>query len=125
MSDLTITVTHREGPTSEVTSYRLRNAGVYGASLAQAQLMPEMQIPGVSIVIVVPKEPEPKGVREWLEDALGRYQVTHIHSSIREALKVMDGTAENAEEEAIDGAYANEFFSIAELIEAVKRDVYK
>jgi hypothetical protein len=29
---------------------------------------------------------------EWLQDALGRYQVTHIHSSIRNALKVMDLT---------------------------------
>ena len=34
----------------------------------------------------------PKSAREWLQDALGRYQVTHIHSSIREALKVMDIT---------------------------------
>jgi len=34
----------------------------------------------------------PKSAREWLQDALGRYQVTHIHSSIREALKVMDST---------------------------------
>jgi hypothetical protein len=31
-----------------------------------------------------------RSVRDWLEDALGRYQVTHIHSSIREAIKVMD-----------------------------------
>lgn len=29
---------------------------------------------------------------EWLQDALGRYQVTHIHSSIRNALKAMNLT---------------------------------
>ena len=34
----------------------------------------------------------PESAHEWLHDALGRYQVTHIHSSIREALKVMDIT---------------------------------
>jgi hypothetical protein len=42
----------------------------------------------------VEEEKFPKTAREWLEDALGRYQVTHIHSSIREALKAMDA-AEN------------------------------
>lgn len=34
----------------------------------------------------------PVTAHEWLEDALGRYQVTHIHSSIREAIKAMDKT---------------------------------
>lgn len=34
----------------------------------------------------------PKSTLEWLEDALGRYQVTHIHSSVREAIKAMSAT---------------------------------
>jgi hypothetical protein len=34
----------------------------------------------------------PRTAREWLNDALGRYQVTHVHSSIRAALKAMDVT---------------------------------
>lgn len=33
---------------------------------------------------------KPNTVHGWLEDALGRYQVTHIHSSVREALKIMN-----------------------------------
>lgn len=41
---------------------------------------------------------QPKSAHEWLQDALGRYQVTHIHSSIREALKAMDITEEQGEQ---------------------------
>lgn len=41
-------------------------------------------------------EEKRRSVRDWLEDALGRYQVTHIHSSVREALKEMDAAPENA-----------------------------
>jgi hypothetical protein len=37
-------------------------------------------------------EAAPRTAHEWLEDALGRYQVTHIHASIREALKAMNKT---------------------------------
>lgn len=42
-----------------------------------------------------PEAPEgakefPQSAHEWLQDALGRFQVTHCHSSIREALKAMD-----------------------------------
>lgn len=31
----------------------------------------------------------PRTAEQWLEDALGFYQVTHIHSCVREALKVL------------------------------------
>ena len=37
----------------------------------------------------------PTTVHGWLEDALGRYQITHIHSSVKEALKLMDAPADN------------------------------
>ncbi len=42
--------------------------------------------------------------RGWLEDALGRYQVTHIHSSVRAALKAMDVTEEAPEPTGDDKA---------------------
>jgi chromosome segregation ATPase len=43
-------------------------------------------------VIEPEDEAAPRTAHEWLEDALGRYQVTHIHASIREALKAMNKT---------------------------------
>ena len=36
------------------------------------------------------KDRYPESAREWLEDALGKFQATHIHASIREALKAME-----------------------------------
>lgn len=55
-----------------------------------------------------PTENFPKSAHEWLEDALGRFQVTHVHSSVREALKVMNATTENDTEPASPSAVQGE-----------------
>jgi len=50
----------------------------------------------------------PTSVQGWLQDALGRYQVTHCHASIRSALKMMDITeADTTPQPETDGSYCN------------------
>ena len=68
------------------------NRGTTPTEYAPAPIAPPESVAGEGA------DEKQRSAHEWLEDALGRSQVTHIHSSVREALKVMNAPPDPAPE---------------------------
>jgi len=47
-----------------------------------------------------------KILREGIEDALGRYQITHVHAALREAIKAADATKKGGTLKGFDAFWA-------------------